>query len=99
MLEQKIFKVSQINAAARIILEAHILIEGEISNLAEPSFGTACVIYYDPICIQELTQQNMHSIGECSQLAMARNANSLLFANTCFTKTETGTWRATQQLA
>ncbi|CAL7959447.1 Exodeoxyribonuclease 7 large subunit [Gammaproteobacteria bacterium] len=40
--ERKIFKVSQINAAARAILEAnfeHIWIEGEISNLAEPSSG------------------------------------------------------------
>jgi len=42
MPERKIFKVSQINAAARAILEAnfeHIWIEGEISNLAEPSSG------------------------------------------------------------
>ena len=42
MLERKIFKVSQINAAARAILEAnfdHVWIEGEISNLAEPSSG------------------------------------------------------------
>lgn len=41
-LEQKIFKVSQINAAARSILEANfgqVWIEGEISNLAEPSSG------------------------------------------------------------
>ena len=42
MPERKIFKVSQINAAARAILEAnfdHVWIEGEISNLAEPSSG------------------------------------------------------------
>lgn len=41
-LNRKIFKVSQINTAARIILEANfasILIEGEISNLVEPSSG------------------------------------------------------------
>ena len=40
--ERKIFKVSQINAAARSILEANfecVWIEGEISNLAEPSSG------------------------------------------------------------
>jgi exodeoxyribonuclease VII large subunit len=42
MPERKIFKVSQINAAARTILEANfecVWIEGEISNLAEPSSG------------------------------------------------------------
>jgi exodeoxyribonuclease VII large subunit len=42
MPNKKIFKVSQINAAARTILEAnfdHIWIEGEISNLVEPSSG------------------------------------------------------------
>jgi exodeoxyribonuclease VII large subunit len=41
-LARKIFKVSQINAAVRAILEAnfeHVWIEGEISNLAEPSSG------------------------------------------------------------
>jgi len=41
-LNRKIFKVSQINTAARVMLEANfasILIEGEISNLAEPSSG------------------------------------------------------------
>lgn len=40
--ERKILKVSQINAAARAILEANfecVWIEGEISNLAEPSSG------------------------------------------------------------
>lgn len=42
MLEQKILKVSQINSLARKILEgnfASVLIEGEISNLAEPNSG------------------------------------------------------------
>lgn len=42
MPEQKVFKVSQINAAARNILEAnfaYVWIEGEISNLAVPSSG------------------------------------------------------------
>jgi exodeoxyribonuclease VII large subunit len=41
-LARKIFKVSQINTAARIMLEANfasILIEGEISNLVQPSSG------------------------------------------------------------
>ena len=41
-LNRRIFKVSQINTAARIMLEANftaILIEGEISNLAQPSSG------------------------------------------------------------
>ena len=40
--EQKIYKVSQVNSAARAILEAnftHIFIEGEISNLTIPSSG------------------------------------------------------------
>ena len=42
MLEQKILKVSQINSLARKILESNfagVLVEGEISNLAEPSSG------------------------------------------------------------
>ena len=41
-IEQKILKVSQLNAASRMLLEAnfsHIWVEGEISNLAEPSSG------------------------------------------------------------
>lgn len=41
-LGRKIFKVSQINSAARTILEANfdrVWIEGEISNLSEPSSG------------------------------------------------------------
>lgn len=40
--DSKIFKVSQINAATRMLLESnfsHVLIEGEISNLVEPSSG------------------------------------------------------------
>lgn len=40
--ERKIFKVSQINSAARMILEANftnIWLEGEISNLSEPTSG------------------------------------------------------------
>jgi exodeoxyribonuclease VII large subunit len=40
--EQKVYKVSQINAAVRMLLEANfslIWIEGEISNLSEPSSG------------------------------------------------------------
>lgn len=40
--ERKIYKVAEINAAARMLLEANfqdLLIEGEISNLAMPSSG------------------------------------------------------------